>query len=196
METVKFKLTGMTPLLMHNGRLADPLDEYARAIAKISKIRNKTEADHEELARLEWTGSLYVKSGKIGIPGSNLRSAIVGPGGSARQSKKGKEAAKALRMSEFYPVQYNGPGDPAELWQVKEFRHRIGVTVGRGSTVIRTRPIFDDWLIEGELQHSPDFADRDDVIHWLRVAGTEVGLGDWRPQKYGPYGTFEVEILE
>jgi hypothetical protein len=196
METIKFRLTAKTPMLMHNGRLADPLDEYTRAIAKVSKIRNKTESDHEELARLEWLGSLYVKGGRVGVPGINLRSAIVGPGGSARQSKKGKEAAKALRMAEFYFMEYDGPSDPSELWNDVNYRHRASVTVGRGSTVIRTRPIFENWTIEGELQYSPDFADRDDVIHWLKVAGNEVGLGDWRPQKYGPYGTFDVEILE
>jgi len=196
METIKFKLIGTTPLLCHNGRLADPLDEYARAISKVAKLRTKTEADHRELARLEFLGGLYIKNGKVGMPGHNLRSAIVGPGGAARQSKKGKEAAKALRFPEFYPLEYDGPEDPNELVKLSQFLHRINTTVGRGSTVIRTRPIFETWAIEGELQYSPDYADRDDVIHWLQVAGAEVGLGDWRPAKYGPYGTFSVEILD
>lgn len=166
-----------------------------KAIAKISRIRNKTEADYEEMARLEWEGGLYVRDSEIGIPGINLRASIVGPGGSARQSKKGKEAGKALRFSEFYLLIYDGyEMNYKKLWNDAQFRHRTKVSVGR-SAVIRTRPIFEKWSIIGELKYGPDFADKDDVIHWLNVAGAEVGLGDWRPQKHGPYGTFSVEIL-
>lgn len=196
METIKFKLVGLTPLIMHNGQMADPLNEYARALAKVSKIRTKTEADHEEVGRLEWMGSLYLKKRQIVWPGINFRSAIVGPGGAARQSRKGKEAAKAIKLPEFYVLEYPGPKNIDELWKDPTFRFRCNVTVGKGSTVIRTRPFFEEWGISGEMQYSPDFADYDDVIHWLNVTGSEVGFGDWRPQKYGPYGTFEVEVIE
>jgi len=158
-------------------------------------VRNKTEADHEEMARLEWEGSLYLdKNGRIGVPGQNLRACIVGPGGGARQSKRGKDAAKALRFPRFYLLDYDGPEDYKELWKIPEFRHRAKVNVQR-SSVIRTRPIFEEWSIIGELCYNTDFADLGDIVHWLKVSGHEVGLGDWRPAKYGPYGTFDVEIL-
>ncbi len=136
-----------------------------------------------------------MNDGKIGIPGINLRSAVVGPGGGARQSKSGKKAAKGLRFQFFYPLEYDGPDDPEELWKDPRFRLRTKVSVGRQS-VIRTRPIFEDWSITGEVYYNPDFVDLDDLVHWLKVTGSEVGLGDWRPQKYGPYGTFDVEILQ
>ena len=199
MKSMTVRLTGKSPLLMHNGRLADPLDEYAKALSKVSSIRSKTEADHEEMARLEWEGSLYLdREGRIGIPGINMRSMIVGPGGAARQHKQGKDAAKALRFDEFYPLSVNGNGsvtDYKALWNDSQYRHRVNVSIGR-STVIRTRPIFEGWAVDVTFYYHPDFADEDDVIHWWRVAGNEVGLGDWRPQKYGPYGTFDVEVVE
>lgn len=47
-------------MLMHNGQLADPSNEWARAIKEISGKRAKTAADYEEMARLEWLGSLYL----------------------------------------------------------------------------------------------------------------------------------------
>jgi hypothetical protein len=56
---VLLKLEGQSPLVMHNERLADPLDEFTRAIGAISKKRNKTEADHMEIGRLEFFGGLY-----------------------------------------------------------------------------------------------------------------------------------------
>ena len=47
------------PLLMHNERMMDPLNEYAIELAKISKKRGKTEVDHVEMGRLEFVGGLY-----------------------------------------------------------------------------------------------------------------------------------------
>src|ERR1700748_2033656 len=55
--------TGCTPLVIHNVRLANPLDSYTRAIKAISSKRSKTEDDHAEMMRLEWEGGLYIDSG-------------------------------------------------------------------------------------------------------------------------------------
>lgn len=52
-ETIRIRLTGDRPLLMHSGRLADPLDEIARNLGKVTGKRMKTAADHEEIARVE-----------------------------------------------------------------------------------------------------------------------------------------------
>ena len=42
------KLTGQRPLLMHNGRLANPMDKYTREISTISGKRSKTDEDRRE----------------------------------------------------------------------------------------------------------------------------------------------------
>ncbi len=44
-KPLQLKLIGCRPLVMHNGRLSDPLDEFAKAIQKVSKKRSKTDAD-------------------------------------------------------------------------------------------------------------------------------------------------------
>ena len=36
------------------------MDEFAKAMQKVSKKRNKTDADHERLANLEFLGSLWL----------------------------------------------------------------------------------------------------------------------------------------
>ena len=51
--------SGGSALIMHNERLADPLDSFVQAIQAISKKRGKTLTDHEELAHLEFLGGLY-----------------------------------------------------------------------------------------------------------------------------------------
>ena len=74
---VTLKLDGSTavggaPLVCHNERLADPLDPIVRDIAAISKKRNKTEADHLEIARLEFHGGLYTNGNGPCLPAWNI----------------------------------------------------------------------------------------------------------------------------
>src|ERR671914_89551 len=68
-EKYACQITGVAPLILYNGHLADPLNYYAKEMKKISGKRHKTEADLEELAPLEWHGSLYVSEGQVVIPG-------------------------------------------------------------------------------------------------------------------------------
>lgn len=42
---VQIEIKGTSPLLMHNGRLSDPDDEWAREIAKITAKRNWNRKD-------------------------------------------------------------------------------------------------------------------------------------------------------
>jgi len=195
METLKFRLMGISPLICHNGQLADPLNTWTKKLQKVSSQRKKTEADYEEMARLEFMGSLYIHDGMPVIPGQLLKAALAGRGSAGRMEKEGKAAGVGIFCDTCYKLQYDGPKDPKAMWEDERFRFRVGVRVGQ-ATVMRTRPIFSEgWSIEGELQFNPEFVNRDRVIHWLELAGNAVGLGDWRPSKGGPYGRFEVEIL-
>jgi hypothetical protein len=195
MNTLKFRLTGISDLICHNGQLADPLNEWSKKLAKVSAQRNKVEADYEEMARLEFMGGLYIKDGIPVIPGMLLKASLAGRGGAARSEKSGKQAGVGIFCETAYPLEFDGPKNPIKMWEDERFRFRIGVRVGQ-STVMRTRPIIPvPWSLEGSLQYNPEFVDEDKVIHWLEVAGNSVGLGDWRPAKGGPYGRFTVEIL-
>lgn len=53
-------VTGTQPLLMHNSRMANPLDPIVKAVGKITSKRVKTDDDQEELARLDFYGGLYL----------------------------------------------------------------------------------------------------------------------------------------
>ena len=124
-ENLKFRLTGVAPLIMHNGRMADPRDQYARAMKEISSKRKKVDADFEEMARLEWMGGLYLSDGAPCIPDYVLEAALIGRGGAARSQKMGKEAAAGMFVMKNFPLEYNGPKDPTELWEVEEFRRGV-----------------------------------------------------------------------
>ena len=45
--------------MMHNARLANPLDPLVQEIKKLTGKRKKTEDDLLQIARLEWEGGFY-----------------------------------------------------------------------------------------------------------------------------------------
>jgi len=188
LEPLNFQIVGVAPLLMHNGRLADPLDNIVRQIKEVSGKRHKTDADHEEMARLEWLGSLYLHDGEPCIPSDVLEAALIGRGSAARKQKMGKQAAAGLMVFDNAPLEYEGPRDPHEMWKMEEFRFRCRVKIGQAS-VMRTRHIFKDWAANVTVMYNPDVINSDDVKLWMDIAGAEVGLMDWRPK----YGRFEVK---
>ena len=181
METLSFRLTGISPLICHNGQLADPLNIWTRKLKKVSSQRKKTEKDYEEMARLEFMGSLYINDGVPVIPGRLLKAALAGRGSAARMEKEGRAAGVGIFCDPCYVLQYEGPKDPKALWEDERFRFRIGVRVGQ-ATVMRTRPIFYGWSAEPVVvYYQSDLLNRESIVRWMEVAGPQVGLMDWRP---------------
>lgn len=182
---LQLEITGTAPLLMHNARLADPLDSMARDLKKVTSKTKKSEDDHAEMARLEFLGGLYYDP-EVGpyIPGDNIFRALIDAG---RKRKLGKKVIEAIFVtSNVNPVAYKGPRTPAELWSDGNFTLRSSAKVGM-QRVNRTRPQFTGWLTSARLYLDTDILDLDDLRDIVEIAGKLIGLGDWRPR----YGRFE-----
>jgi hypothetical protein len=187
MEKFTAKLIGAAPMLMHNGRLANPMDPHAKALKAVTSKRKKLESDIEEMMKLEWFGGLYEDDeGRIAMPSDNVLSAVVE---GAKKSKMG-ELAKAGVLAEamWFPLQYPGPKTAKELWEDGRYLdyRRVGL---RGSSVMRSRPIFRKWTLPVELLVDTTILEVQDVITALEACGRLVGLGDFTPR----YGRFMVE---
>jgi hypothetical protein len=187
-QTLAFGLISAVPLLCHNGQLANPLNDLARQMKKISGKRNKTDADLEELARLEWYGSLYLDDGRRPcLPGEVLEAAFVE---AAKRQKRGKQAQAGILCPSNYRLEYDGPANLDELWERPEFRLTVGVRV-KNNRVMRTRPRFPTWTASIEVQYDDALLNANEVRDIVRRTGSEIGLGDWRPR----FGRFEAQEL-
>jgi hypothetical protein len=185
MKTTTVKIRGLTPLIMHNGRLADPLDPATQALARLTSKRKKTEEDHREVGKVEWHGSLYVdEKGRPCLPGEVIEAALVE---GAKRFKLGKVAKGGIVVDGNYALEYDGPKTADKLWAHGGFLKRAGVKVGT-SRVIRSRPIFPEWAVAFEVLWDPTLVkDEDQIIEIAESAGM-TGIGDWRPK----FGRFEV----
>jgi len=65
---IQVRMRGLSPLLCHNGQTADPQNAYAKAMKAVSGKRKKTDADFDEMSRLEWLAGLYRSEDDLLIP--------------------------------------------------------------------------------------------------------------------------------
>jgi hypothetical protein len=181
-KSLSYKIVGTVPLVMHNGRLANPLDSFAQAIKEVSGKRNKTEADYEEMARLEWLGGLYLLDGKPCVPGYVVEATLIK---AARKQRKGKQAEAGLFVMKDFPLEYDGSRDPRELCENEAFHLCVPVRI-KGNRIMRTRPIFQEWAVTVEVEINLNLVNEKDLDLWMETAGSEIGFMDWRP-KYGRF---------
>jgi len=192
MKTAKVKIRGAAPLLMHSAALVDPTNPATRAIHNLTaKKTKKTDADIDEIARLEFIGGLYVNADGVPcIPMENLE-AVVRAGATAQ--RKGKDTQCAVYCTsvegdtDSTPLVYDGPSDPDELYKLPQHVHRCSVCIGK-VRVMRVRPKFPTWELDFLLHIDEEMMSPRDVERALVFAGHMKGLGDYRPK----YGRFEV----
>lgn len=182
-KPMAFELKGVSPLLMHNAQLANPLNKWTKAIKEISGKRKKTEDDLEKLMELEWYGGLYTDSEeRVILPSEVLLASFID---GAKQSRLGKQFKCGFEVPEDAVLEYEGPKDIEKLWKHGGFVDVRGVCVQR-NRIMRTRPIFYDWSAKVGVQYRADVLNESQVEKAVIDAGTLVGICDYRPR----YGRF------
>ncbi len=182
LQTVKYQLIGIVALRLHNGQLADPLNQWSREIKKISGKRIKTDADHEEIARLEWYGSLYLANGKPCIEGRCMDATLIN---AAKKTKKGIQAKSGLICEGNFPIIYDGPENLDALWENEQFHARILMRV-KGSGVMRTLPHFFPWSTTITVSFNDEALNERDIDAFVQTGGNTIGLLEGRP-RFGRY---------
>lgn len=182
-----YRLNGVSPLVMHNEQLCDPLNRWAKAVAEISSKRKKTEDDLREMSRREWMGGLYhSKELGVHVPERCLEAMLRD---AAKKVKRGKDVTSALIVLDPAKLDHDGPDSPDELWDAGGYCLRASVSVNR-SRVIRSRPRFPTWSLAFIVNYDETVLQASDIDGFLEMGGRLIGIGDWRP-KYGRF-TFEV----
>lgn len=196
MKTLKLKVTGIRPLVMHNGLLADPTNPYVIAIKRITSKGSKkmTEADHRERDRLEWMGGLYWSDALgVVVPSDNVERCVQE---GAKKSRLGKDCQAAVFVTEpeiqIMHDAINGKTREEMLAdEAQRFTLRKGVKV-QLSRIIRIRPMIPTkWTAAFQLEYDDSIINKANLYQAIVDAGALVGLGDWRPK----FGRFTVEEL-
>ena len=197
MQQVIVSVSGTAALLMHNVRLANPLDEYVKAIKLITSKPKKTDADYEELFKIEYAGGLYYAE-KIGpyIPGRMIRASIIN---GAKLLKLGTAIERTLLVKETHAkLLYDGPRDRDKLYQSGHYTdiRSVGAQGARGGgKTMRCRPIFEPpWSVQFELSVDPTIISLDNLRQCIERAGAYHGFGDCRKEGNGRFEIVEWSV--
>ena len=190
MKELTVKITGISPLLMHSDRSVNKLDPDVKAHSKLTSKKSKTEDDLLAIARSEYMLGLYVDDDfGVCLPTINIRSALIE---GARQNKRGKDIETGtIILEQNVALDYKGPKDPEKLFQTRAFVYCKSVVVQR-NRVMRYRPRFNEWSCKVTIQYDPKKISEEDLLYSFDCAGRYVGIGDFRPNKKGNFGRFEV----
>ena len=127
------------------------------------------------------------------MPTSALRATIEA---GARLLKQGPQVRQGLLVTHVESFDWDKKAlgsTPDEISEKAQFTVR-GV-INRASVPI-TRALFEAWSTTFVVEYDPELVDKDQLWRWLNLAGRRVGVGDWRPEKSGHYGRFEVVSIE
>lgn len=190
MATYDVQITGVTSLLQH--RFAEPNEADAGKGTRAVHIKEELPRDQAERAAYrKKDGTLYLPGAAIG---RMLREA-----GSAHKQKGSRKSLKyivpaGVRVTEDQLTLVNGDGKtPLSDFEVDGRPVTIPSTKGR---IMRYRPRLDCWGAVFSLYINEDVLDAKTVHQLLVEGGERIGVGDYRPEKGGPFGCFQVTRWE
>lgn len=187
-ETLRVPLVGDTPLIVH---------AWSEKAIKLMADRQQKRASAGREAKNPWSdfvGSLYwldgrpakpteedVTTGRFGFPAIAFKTAAV----TACTSIGGvtKIAARQAFHVEGQFVEIKGP--PPSM---REDVCRVGM----GTADLRYRGEFSPWSAELTVKFNANLMSAAQVVNLFQTAGFAVGVGEWRPERDGPFGRFHV----
>jgi hypothetical protein len=185
MKTVQVKIKGLTPLMLHRFNEEDEQKGSSRKML----IKNGT-------PREEAQKCVYLdKENNFFFPGAAISRMLRESGGNhkmrgTRKSAKYIVPAAVLVRNEIILIR-DEQGRLSKNYEVDSRPVVIPATKGR---IMRHRPRWDSWTAEFDLMVNESLLPVD-LIHQLLVeGGQQVGIGEYRPEKGGPFGTFSVVL--
>jgi len=182
-EVATIEVKGTAPLIVHRwSEKARRMMLDAQQGRKSPKQLKDPSADYES--------SMYrFEDGSHGFPVMGFKAATVKGGG--------RLFGKSVKMTELRQLMVflaDGVGtDGTQLTMIKGepgMREDM-VRVGMGTADIRYRAEYRDWSALIRVEFVPSVIDLGSVVALIDAGGTN-GIGEWRPEKNGSYGTYEV----
>lgn len=181
-QTAYIVIQGFTPLISHN--FGEKSKQQMREKQQ-QKARNKREAKDPQV---EYEQSLYPIPGKknaFGFPASAIKKAMVS---SCRY-------VEGINMT-FAKGAFHIEGRLLEIQKAKPKMREDVVRLNSGVKPVadlRYRAEFGEgWEMTVPVTFNPRAINPSSVVNLLKIAGHNIGIGEWRPEKNGDFGRFRV----
>jgi hypothetical protein len=186
MRRILVPIVGTAPLITHRW------SEKAKRqmLDAMQGIKNPKENKDPDK---EYEESIYhTDDGRYGFPTLGFKAATVG---GARLYKKNSLPMTAVRQVLRFTGVYSNDKTPIMVTPIEgePAMREDYVTVGIGGRDLRYRAQFTDWHAVLDVQFVPTMLDEGSVLNLIEAGGMSVGVGEWRPERDGLNGTYEID---
>lgn len=170
-----FRVIGVAPLICH------AWSEKAKKQMLDKQMKKATSAKAAKDPEQDFRDSLYpMPDGNgFGFPAIGFKSAMVRAG-----------TYLDLKMT-FLRGAFHVDGEFVRIEGEPKMREDM-VRVGMGTADIRYRGEFDPWAANIDVRYNARAISQEQVANLLVTAGFSVGVGEWRPERDGQYGMWEL----
>lgn len=175
------EIEGTSPLLTN--RLDEATQEQLTNPDPVKKKRKPVSYGNPED---RWRARLHVISAeehRYGIPGAAIWKALIEAGG--KWGGMPKTEWRGVFRIPFEPLEIIGP-EP-------EMHPSMGRPQYNGPLMPIYRPIFRKWEVRVPVSYDERLISLESLLNLFERAGYSIGIGAWRPECNGPYGTFRVK---
>ena len=178
-----FGIRSTSPLIMHQW------SEKAKSMMRDKQQEGKKTKERELRKPLEEAEAATYRtdSGDVGIPAMALKASIV----TAAHKDIGIEKT-LVRKALFLICQDRNLVIPFTECEEPIVREDM-VRVGMGSADLRYRPEFKFWKATVEFEVDAELLQDKDILALVGRAGFGVGVCEWRPEKGGEFGRYEID---
>jgi len=206
MDLFRCRLVGQTPLIIHamgEKKRKEMLDSMQPSQKKTTKVR----ADKDPVK--EYFDSMYALDGDPREDQENTFEGIFTP-----LHQKDATAIHGVRASGFRLAMVRAAKSCGAKMTDTRCNMRVNSPFGTflpinfdtvvagedavklqgNKSDLRYRPYYHGWSVDIELEHMSDIIGPEQIIQLLRIAGRVVGVGEWRNEKGGENGAFDVDL--
>lgn len=183
--TMKVTIRGLAPLIVHawgKKALEEMLTSQQMTKEEKKKAKEKRKAKDP---KSDFEEARYIIDGRHSFPTIAVKKAMVDAGYILGISRAVTRQAVFI-VGDYFEIKH-------AACVMREDTVRVG-PFGNRQADLRYRPEYQGWSADLEFRFRYDMIDQEQLIALLQNAGFSVGLGEWRPQKDGQFGTFEVVI--
>lgn len=182
-ETIRVPIIGTTPLLVHR------FSEKAKR-AMLDAMQGRKTPKEPKNPEAEYEAAFYrLADGTPGFPALAFKQATIG---GARFYGK-QITMTALKQYLFFRGEVGADGRALVAIIGEPTMREDVVRVGRGGSDLRYRPEFREWAAVVEVTYATSVLTRDSVLSLIDAGGMGVGVGEWRPEKDGDFGTYRID---
>ena len=180
MKTIEVKITGVSPLLINRFK---ETDEEPEAVGKHKKDYGSPRHQAEQTAYYD------KKTKKLWIPSTWISGAIKTVA-SDYKLKSSRKSVKSVSGGAIIPL-----ADKiyfSEGYKLKDIEIDSRPVVIQRARIMRHRARLEKWALKFTLQIDETILAPKFVHEILSDSGKRAGIGDYRPNKGGPFGRFNV----